>query len=454
MNLAGTNGRTALSGANYTYDENGNMTHDGRMNLDVTYDLFGMPQSVEQNGTLKCAYTYLADGTKVMVQDNANSSLSNGYLYLGSMVFKKTGTSYAFESTDFGGGRIINVNGALSPYYYTTDHLGSVRVITDANGNVVERNDYYPFGKRMTTGNMYPTTSSNRWKYNGKEVQTTGNVNWLDYGAREYDEVIGRFVKPDAYSERYPSLSLYQYAANNPSCNIDVNGDSIWVSTYNTTKDANGNSTTTNSRYHYGQDSKGNYGFLDSKGNSYSGNDKFVGQLTTALGDLSQGGPTGAELVNDLMTSTNNTDIVNRTINKADNENGAYILWNSSGTNGGPDQNGSTTRPSFIGLGHEMAHVQDVWSGTINNNTWVTETLLNSQIINIPYAELYATHIENKLRAENNIPLRASYSSYETGGIDPNTRIIRANTNESIYYNKYGHTNYLPLKKNEMPFHY
>ncbi|MDD4592937.1 MAG: hypothetical protein PHG06_21330, partial [Parabacteroides sp.] len=47
--------------------------------------------------------------------------------------------TYTFESTDFGGGRIINVNGTLSPYYYTTDHLGSVRVITDANGNVVER---------------------------------------------------------------------------------------------------------------------------------------------------------------------------------------------------------------------------------------------------------------------------------------------------------------------------
>jgi YD repeat-containing protein len=54
MNLAGTNGGTALSGANYAYDGNGNMTHDGRMNLDVTYDIFGMPQSVQQNGTLKC----------------------------------------------------------------------------------------------------------------------------------------------------------------------------------------------------------------------------------------------------------------------------------------------------------------------------------------------------------------------------------------------------------------
>jgi len=232
VNLSGTYNGTPLNNASYAYDGNGNMTHDGRMNLDVTYDLFGMPQSVQQNGTLKCAYTYLADGTKVMVQDNASSSSSNGYLYLGSMVFRKTGTSYAFESTDFGGGRIINVNGTLSPYYYTTDHLGSVRVITGASGNVTERNDYYPFGKRMTTGNTYPTTSSNRWKYNGKEVQTTGDVNWLDYGAREYDEVIGRWTRPDPMSEKYYGTSGYAYCVDNPISLVDPNGKSIWKPEY------------------------------------------------------------------------------------------------------------------------------------------------------------------------------------------------------------------------------
>src|SRR5574344_960527 len=181
------------------------------------------------NGTLKCAYTYLADGTKVMAQDNASSSASNGYLYLGSMVFKKTGTSYAFESTDFGGGRIINVNGTLSPYYYATDHLGSVRAITDASGNVTERNDYYAFGKRMTTGGTYPVMTSNSWQYNGKEVQTTGNVNWLDYGAREYDEVIGRWTRPDPMSEKYYGTSGYAYCVDNPIRLIDSNGDSVRV---------------------------------------------------------------------------------------------------------------------------------------------------------------------------------------------------------------------------------
>ena len=227
VNLSGTCNGTPLSNANYRYDENGNMTHDGRKGIDITYDVNNMPQTVSRNDTLKAAYTYLSDGTKVMVRDKADNTSSNGYLYLGSMVFRKTGTSYAFESTDFEGGRIINVNGTLTPYYYTTDHLGSVRAITDAGGNVVERNDYYPFGKSMTTGNTYPTMSVNRWKYNGKETQTTGGVNWLDYGARMYDEVIGRWTKPDPMSEKYYEISDYAYCGNNPVKFVDKDGKEI-----------------------------------------------------------------------------------------------------------------------------------------------------------------------------------------------------------------------------------
>ncbi len=29
--------------------------------------------------------------------------------------------------------------------YFLTDHLGSLRVIVDGTGKVLERNDYYPF---------------------------------------------------------------------------------------------------------------------------------------------------------------------------------------------------------------------------------------------------------------------------------------------------------------------
>ena len=37
----------------------------------------------------------------------------------------------------------------------------------------------------------YPQLAANRFKYNGKEEQVTGNLEWLDYGARMYDSGLG-----------------------------------------------------------------------------------------------------------------------------------------------------------------------------------------------------------------------------------------------------------------------
>jgi len=93
---------------------------------------------------------------------------------------------------------------------------------------------------------------TNYYKYNGKELQDDGfdldgngvyesRLLWYDYGARFYDAQLGRFHTPDRFSEKYYSLSNYQYGANNPIANIDINGDSIWFSyQYNENKELSG----------------------------------------------------------------------------------------------------------------------------------------------------------------------------------------------------------------------
>ena len=205
--------------ATYAYDNNGNMTTDGRKNLQISYNVLNLQQSISQNSTTMAEYSYLSDGTKCGVVDNT----TNGYDYLGSLIYSRSGSVRTLESAAFGGGRFVNTNNTILPYYYITDQLGSTRVITDNSGSVVERNDYYPFGgKHANSG--YAQLTTNKQKFNGKELQTTGNTGFLDYGARMYDDVIGRWGVVDPMAEGYYRHSPYHFSGNNPIRFLDLNG--------------------------------------------------------------------------------------------------------------------------------------------------------------------------------------------------------------------------------------
>jgi len=104
-------------------------------------------------------------------------------------------------------------------YYFHNDHLGSPRIITDSNGNVVEEIDYLPFGDELTS-------SDEKIKYNSKELDQDTNLNY--YGARYYDSSIGRFIIADTVKGRLTdsqSLNLYAYVKNNPIKYIDPSGN-------------------------------------------------------------------------------------------------------------------------------------------------------------------------------------------------------------------------------------
>jgi len=84
--------------------------------------------------------------------------------------------------------------------------------------------DYYPFGKVMPTRSNNTTNPNDNYKFTGHERDDEAGLT-IDYMmARNYDPVIGRFLRVDPLSDQYPMMNPYNYALNNPLRIVDRTG--------------------------------------------------------------------------------------------------------------------------------------------------------------------------------------------------------------------------------------
>ena len=206
----------------HEYDANGNVTKDWERGLDMSYNCLNLLEYASDNDANAINYCYLADGTKL----SATTGDDCGFSYRGSFTYRTDESSQpdrVFESTPFGGGRIVGtVDDETEVRYFLTDHLGSVRAVVNSGCEVLERNDYQPFGKRWVTPSM--PVSDNRDRFNGKEDQSFAGLPFSDYGARMYDYERGRWLMQDPKAENFINSSQYCFCGNNPISRIDVNG--------------------------------------------------------------------------------------------------------------------------------------------------------------------------------------------------------------------------------------
>ena len=203
----------------YEYDENGNLTKDLNKNITaIQYNCLNLPSRVMFANGNSISYLYDAAGRKLRtVHVLEGDSVTTDYC--GNVVYENGVPQILLTEV----GYVSLTDGKY--HYYLKDHQGNNRVVVAEEGTVEEVNDYYAFGGLMSTSSRQ---SVQPYKYNGKELDSKSGLDWYDYGARMYDAALGRFMKTDRFSEKYVSLSPYQYGANNPVNNIDVNGDSVW----------------------------------------------------------------------------------------------------------------------------------------------------------------------------------------------------------------------------------
>ena len=203
----------------YTYDANGNLTKDLNKGItDIQYNCLNLPSAVTFSDGSTITYVYAADGTKLRTVHKIGGATTTTD-YCGNVVYENGAQKLLITEEGY-----ITLSDNKY-YYYLKDHQGNNRVVINQSGAVEETNHYYLFG-----GVFASSTSTQPYKYNGKEYDTKKGLNWYDYGARHYDAVLGRFMTVDPLAEKYYSESLYTYCYSNPINCIDPNGkDGIYI---------------------------------------------------------------------------------------------------------------------------------------------------------------------------------------------------------------------------------
>jgi len=219
-----------IDGANtsddYSYDPNGNMISDANKGItSIAYNHLNLPVKIAFASAGNIAYIYNAAGLKVQktvtragVPQPVITDYLGGYQYENSTL--------KFFPTAEG---CVEPSGSSYKYVYQyKDHLGNIRLSYDKNLAIQEENNYYPFGLKHEGYNNVKIGVENKYKYNGKELQDEsigGNqLNLYDYGARNYDPALGRWMNIDPLTEKSRRFNPYTYALDNPVYFIDPDG--------------------------------------------------------------------------------------------------------------------------------------------------------------------------------------------------------------------------------------
>ena len=256
-----------VGGNDFKYDSFGNMDMDLNKGIErIYYNYLNLPTKIDFGSKGKISYLYTALGAKLGKTVTTNSveqgTVINTTEYLGGFQYKYNELQF-FPTAE---GYVRVTDGTKFDYVYNyTDHLGNVRLSycdLDKNGvlgnekikicgvpdpetglvdcisyftsSILEESHYYPFGLQHS-GYVYGNVQPNyQYKYNGKEYQDELNLNHYDYGARNYDPAIGRWMNVDPLAETSRRFSPYTYALNNPVFFIDPDGMEAKSSSQNT----------------------------------------------------------------------------------------------------------------------------------------------------------------------------------------------------------------------------
>ena len=220
---------TTAGGNTYTYDANGNMTSGAGRTL--TWTSFDRPAAISTpNAYVSMGYD--ANHKRISKTNTINGEVT---LYVGGGFEEVTqaGITKAKHYIRSGNGLVAimeQVATLKTMKYVHNDQLGSINVMTDGAGAVLERLSFDAFGKPRNADATDPLTSllvvQTTRGYTGHKMDA--EVGLINMNARLYDATLGRFISADVTIDApsdMQTFNRYTYVMNNPFASIDPTGN-------------------------------------------------------------------------------------------------------------------------------------------------------------------------------------------------------------------------------------
>jgi RHS repeat-associated protein len=301
-----------------------------------------------------------------------------------------------------------NTNTTTQTYFYL-DEIS----MTKGSLQIKEENNYYPFGLKHKGYNNVQNGRDHKYGFGNKEEQDELGLNWLDFTARNYDAALGRWINLDPLAEKMRRHSPYNYAFDNPLRFIDPEGmapDDIIIKGSNEFKEKTfaNLQELTNDKLQI--DDSGKVTIVSHGG---SGNTKQL--------------PNGTKLVSNLIGSDKEVSILpsrdgnNKTAynnegkikpdGTASTGSNSIVYFNMEKQIGGKNVDGSTIRPTKIGLAHELGHAENAAKGIIDTSSSGKLDPDGSGTI-LSKEEVSSRNKENLIRTEQKVTQRKTNDYY------------------------------------------
>ena len=197
----------------FTYDANGNLTFDGTRTFQ--WDARNQLVAVE-SGNYRSEFTYDGLQRRVQIVEKENGTITSEVKLVWCDIKiceerSADGTTVLRRPYALG----EQVSGVKT--FFSHDHLGSIREVTDSGTSLAARYAFDPFGRRTLTSGADVT----RIGFTGHRWHAT-SVTWLAQ-YRAYDETVGRWASEDPlkFDE---GVNFFAYVASNPINYIDLKG--------------------------------------------------------------------------------------------------------------------------------------------------------------------------------------------------------------------------------------